>query len=224
MRELRCHIYLQSQVKAIAVAALLSAQVSFAEEAKESKVGFQINQSLQHWSKTSGDEHTSEYGSTPSGLELVVNLEKSHLHVFPVDIGSSFQVGYDVLEGLEFGVTLGLGGKKDDDKDTNDSSSTYGAYAVYSQGAGPMTVELGLSGNSSLETTKSRDQNGAEMKTNTAETTIEASIAAVVPVMGGFSYFGSVAYSSETSHEKESDAKSKTSTVDFVPVGIRLDF
>lgn len=178
----------------------------------------QANQQLlSHERSRQGDESSSTTSTMPSSLELVLNIAAWHLHVFPTDDAAPLQLGFDILDGLELGVSAALDGATDADGHDRSQSTEAGVFAVKAFTVRSATLELGLAAGSSRRDDKATDAATGEVtRTETAERYASLGVGLALPVVNGLAWLATMSFERRSG---EDDA----TTAAVSPLGVRIE-
>jgi hypothetical protein len=181
----------------------------------------QANQQLlSHERSRQGDETSSATSTMPNSLELVLNVAAWHLHVFPTDDAAPLQLGFDVLDGLELGVSAALDGATTADGHDRSENSEVGIFAVKAFVVGSATLELGLAAGSSRRDDKTTDAATGEVtRSKSADRYATLGVGLAVPVVNGLAWLATMSFESRSDDDSDDDA----TTASVSPLGVRIE-
>lgn len=197
---------------------LLSAVGATSALGEERAFTVQANQQLlSHERSRQGDQSSAATSTMPNGLELVLNIAAWHLHVFPTDDAAPLQLGFDILDGLELGVSAALDAATDADGHDRSQSTEAGVFAVKAFAVRSATLELGVAAGSSSRDDKATDAaTGAVTRTETSERYASIGVGLALPVVNGLAWLATMSFESRLGDD---DA----TTAAVSPLGVRVE-
>jgi hypothetical protein len=197
---------------------IISATSAFAEDRAFT---VQANQQLlRHERSRQGDATSSATSTMPNSLELVLNVAAWHLHVFPTDDAAPLQLGFDVLDGLELGVSAALDDATTAGGHDRSESRDVGIFAVQAFAVRSAALELGLAAGSSRRDDKTTDAaTGDVTRSKAADRYATLGVGLVVPVVNGLAWLATTSFESRFDNDDDDD----TTTATVSPLGVRIE-